>query len=98
MPLKICTPMKSAKERNLARLIPNKLRDIKAAILFPIASLHHTMRRALRRRPQLADFERYLNLILSGVVPMTRRIDILKIIAVAVVIGVVFYYLAHRGG
>jgi hypothetical protein len=32
-----------------------------------------------------------------GVVPMTRRIDILKIFAVAAVIGAVFYYLAHHG-
>lgn len=32
-----------------------------------------------------------------GDVLMTRRIDILKIIAVAATIGVVFYFLAHRG-
>jgi hypothetical protein len=28
---------------------------------------------------------------------MTNRIDILKIVAVAAAIGVVFYFLAHRG-
>jgi hypothetical protein len=28
---------------------------------------------------------------------MTNRIDILKIAAVAAAIGIVFYYLAHRG-
>ena len=36
-------------------------------------------------------------LILNGVVPMTNRIDILKIVAVAAAIGIVFYFLAHRG-
>ena len=34
---------------------------------------------------------------LNGVGPMTNRIDILKIVAVAGAIGVVFYFLAHRG-
>ena len=29
-------------------------------------------------------------------VPMTRRVDILKIIVVAAAIGILFYYLAHR--
>ncbi len=28
---------------------------------------------------------------------MTHRIDILKILGVAVTIGIVFYYLAHHG-
>jgi hypothetical protein len=28
---------------------------------------------------------------------MTNRIDVLKIAAVAAAIGIVFYYLAHRG-
>jgi hypothetical protein len=32
-----------------------------------------------------------------GGVLMTRRIDILKIIAVAATIGIVFYFLAHHG-
>jgi len=34
---------------------------------------------------------------LNWVVPRTNRIDILKIVAVAGAIGVVFYFLAHRG-
>jgi hypothetical protein len=33
-----------------------------------------------------------------GVVPMTRRIDILKVIAFAAAIAILFYFLAHRGG
>jgi hypothetical protein len=33
----------------------------------------------------------------NGSVPMTRRIDILKIIVVAAAIGILFYYLAHYG-
>jgi len=32
-----------------------------------------------------------------GSVPMTHRIDILKILGVAATIGIVFYYLAHHG-
>ena len=48
---------------------------------------------ALLDRPD----ERAMYLIMKGVVPMTRRIDILKIIAVAATIGIVFYYLAHYG-
>jgi len=32
-----------------------------------------------------------------GGVLMTRRIDILKIIAVAATIGIVFYFLAYHG-
>jgi hypothetical protein len=32
-----------------------------------------------------------------GGVLMTRRIDILNIIAVAATIGIVFYFLAHHG-
>jgi hypothetical protein len=35
--------------------------------------------------------------MLNGVEPMANRIDILKIVAVAAAIGIVFYYLAHRG-
>jgi hypothetical protein len=35
--------------------------------------------------------------MVNGIVPMTRRIDILKLIAVAATIGGVFYYLAHYG-
>jgi hypothetical protein len=41
--------------------------------------------------------ERAMYLIMNGVLPMTRRIDILKIFAVAATIGAVFYYLAHHG-
>jgi hypothetical protein len=32
-----------------------------------------------------------------GVVPMTRRSDIIKIFAIAALLGVAFYYLAHYG-
>ena len=32
-----------------------------------------------------------------GVVPMTRRSDIVKIFAIAALLGVAFYYLAHYG-
>jgi hypothetical protein len=33
----------------------------------------------------------------NGSVPMTRRIDILKLIIIAAAIGGLFYYLAHYG-
>jgi hypothetical protein len=39
----------------------------------------------------------YTFIMKIGGVPMTRRIDILKIIAVAATIGIVFYFLAHHG-
>jgi hypothetical protein len=32
-----------------------------------------------------------------GVVPMTRRSDIIKILVIAALLGVLFYYLAHYG-
>ena len=32
-----------------------------------------------------------------GVVPMTRRSDIIKIFVIAALLGVLFYYLAHYG-
>jgi hypothetical protein len=32
-----------------------------------------------------------------GVVPMTRRSDIIKIFAIAAILGIAFYYLAHYG-
>jgi hypothetical protein len=32
-----------------------------------------------------------------GVVPMTRRSDIIKIFAIAALLGIGFYYLAHYG-
>jgi hypothetical protein len=33
----------------------------------------------------------------NGVVPMTSRFDLLKVFAVAAAIGLLFYFLAHRG-
>jgi hypothetical protein len=33
----------------------------------------------------------------NGVVPMTSRFDLLKVFAVAATIGLLFYFLAHRG-
>jgi hypothetical protein len=39
----------------------------------------------------------YIFVMKIGSVLMTRRIDILKIIAVAATIGIVFYFLAHHG-
>jgi hypothetical protein len=32
-----------------------------------------------------------------GIVPMTRRSDIIKIFAIAALLGIAFYYLAHYG-
>jgi hypothetical protein len=32
-----------------------------------------------------------------GVVPMTRRSDIIKILVIAALLGALFYYLAHYG-
>lgn len=32
-----------------------------------------------------------------GVIPMTSRLDLIKIIGVAALVGILFYYLAHRG-
>jgi hypothetical protein len=33
----------------------------------------------------------------NGVVPMTSRFDLLKVFVVAAAIGLLFYFLAHRG-
>ena len=39
----------------------------------------------------------YICITKIGVVPMTRRSDIIKIFAIAALLGVAFYYLAHYG-
>jgi hypothetical protein len=55
--------------------------------------------RPLPRFPALLDWrdELAIYLVLNGVAPMTRRIDILKIIGFAIAIAVLFYFLARPG-
>jgi hypothetical protein len=49
----------------------------------------------LDRREETAMYDPFI--VKNGSVPMTRRIDILKIIIIAAALGILFYYLAHYG-